>query len=116
MLGQLLGAGLQWHGDIGIQHNVEKQLNTTYAKAIAAHFSRGNGVLVIIHMQEWAQEDFNGMRARTLLGVSIEGGPNQKAALDRWQSQPRLLQGPAEGWRPLHGQDYARSRRRCQIK
>jgi hypothetical protein len=99
MLGQLLGAGLQWLGDIGIQRNVENQLKTTYARAIADHFSRGNGVLVIIHMQEWAQEDFNGMRGRALLGVSIEGGLNQKAALANWRSQPRLLQGAADGWR-----------------
>ncbi len=99
IFGQLLGAGLQWIGDIGIQRNVENELKTTHAKSIAASFSRGEGVLVIIHLQEWAQEDFNGMRARSLLGVSIQGGANQKAALDTWQRQPRLLKGPAEGWR-----------------
>jgi hypothetical protein len=99
MLGQLLGAGLQWLGDIGIQRNVENQLKTTYAQEISDNLARGNGILVIIHMQEWEREDENGMRARSLLSVSIEGGPNQQAALDSWQSQPRLLKGPPDGWR-----------------
>jgi hypothetical protein len=99
MVGQLLGAGIQWLGDIGIQRNVANQLMTTYANAVAANLAQGNGVLVIIHMQEWEQEDFNGMRARSLLGVSIEGGPDQQTALRNWRSQPRLLQGPADGWR-----------------
>ena len=99
MLGQLLGAGLQWLGDIGIQNNVEKRLKTDHAKGMAANFARGNGVLVIIHMQEWAIEDFNGMRGRALLGVSIEGGVTQEAALKSWRDQPKLLPGAAEGWR-----------------
>ena len=97
-LGMALGAGLQWLGDIGIRRNIENQLKTTFAKRIGEEFAQGNGVLVIIRMQEWARPDFNGMRARGLLGVYVEGGKTQEEALEKWR-QPKLLQGPPEGWR-----------------
>jgi len=99
VLGVALGIGIQWIGDIGIQRNVQNELTTTYAREIADILARGNGVLVIIRMQEWSQEDFNGMRARTLLGVSIQEGLTQQGALNSWQQTPRYLRGAADGWR-----------------
>lgn len=99
LLGQLLGAGIQFIGDIGIRRQVQQKLVNTHAKGIQAILSRGEGVLVIISMEEWEQPDFNRMRARMLLDVYIEGGPTQAIALKNWRRIPRLLKGPAKGWR-----------------
>lgn len=99
LLGQLLGVAIQFIGDIGIRRQVQQKLTTTYANGIQAILSQGDGVLVIISMQEWEQPDNNGMRARTLLDVYIQGGPTQVIALKNWQAMPRLLAGPAKGWR-----------------
>ncbi len=99
LLGQLLGAGIQFIGDIGIRRQVQQKLSTTHAADIQAILSRGDGVLVIISMQEWEQPDDNGMRARTLLEVYIQGDPTQAIALTNWQTIPKLLAGPAKGWR-----------------
>lgn len=99
LLGQLLGVAIQSIGDLGIQRRVQNELQTTHAQFIERTLSRGEGVLVVISMQEWSQADFNGMRARTLLSVSVESGPTQEAALRNWQSAPRLMPGPSQGWR-----------------
>jgi hypothetical protein len=77
---------------------VERELQTTHAATIATHLASGNGVLIVIRMQEWVVPDFNGMRARGLLGVYIEGGPTQAEALRAW-NKPKLINQPPEGWR-----------------
>lgn len=97
-LGQMLGSAIQWLGDIGIRRQIEWELKSTHAKEIEEHLSRGDGVLVIIRMQEWIIPDFNGMRARGLLGVYVEGGRTQQAALEEWQ-KPKIVKGPPLGWR-----------------
>lgn len=98
-LGQWLGAGLQWLGDIGIQREVRKRLGTNLNNGVQAILSRGDGVLVVIALQEWEQPDFNGNRARLLLDVHIQGGKTQPQAEARWNGTPRLLRGPSKGWR-----------------
>jgi hypothetical protein len=97
-LGQTLGVSIQWLGDIGTRRQIQRELTTTHAKEIEENLAGGRGVLVIIRMQEWIIPDFNGMRARGLLAVYVEGGETQGAALDRWQ-KPKLLKGPPWGWR-----------------
>ncbi len=99
LLGQLLGTAIQSIGDFGIQWRVQREVETTYAQTIQHMLARGDGVLVIIALQEWIQPDFNGMRGRGLLSVYVQGGPTQAAALENWRGVPRLLQGPAKGWR-----------------
>ena len=99
MVGQLLGAGIQAIGDVGIQRRIRQELETAHALSITNILNRGEGVLVIIVLQEWERPDVNGMRARGLLSVLVEGGPTQQEALDRWRNTPRLLQGPPRGWR-----------------
>jgi len=99
LLGQLLGAAIQGLGDIGIARSVQRELTTTYAEAIRQILARGDGVLVIISMQEWEQPDFNGMRARSLLGVFVEGGSTPESAIATWREVPRFRRAPAKGWR-----------------
>jgi hypothetical protein len=97
-LGQSLGSAIQWLGDVGIRRNIQKELQSTHAKTIEDHLLNGNGVLVIVCMQEWYIPDFNGMRARGLLGVYIEAGRTQQAAMDNWM-KPKLMKAPPWGWR-----------------
>lgn len=97
-LGQTLGMSIQWLGDIGIRRQIKWELTTTHAKEIEENLAAGHGVLVIIRMQEWIVPDFNGMRARGLLDVCVEGGDTQEAALENWQ-KPKWLKGPPWGWR-----------------
>jgi hypothetical protein len=65
---------------------------------VQAILNRGDGVLVIVRLEEWIIPDFNGMRARSLLSVDVAGGRTQEAALNEWRSTPKLLKGPAPGW------------------
>ena len=104
MLGQLLGSAIQSIGDIGIRRNIQQQLATTHATTIERYLAQGDGVLVIIRMQEWATPDFNGMRARSLLDVHVVGGRDEATALAKWR-QPKYLQGPPKGWRTY--EEYA---------
>jgi hypothetical protein len=97
-LGQSIGSAIQWLGDIGVRRQIHRELTTTHAQEIEDALARGHGALVIIRMQEWAIPDFNGMRARGLLGVYVEGGATQEQALDAWQ-KPKLVKSPPLGWR-----------------
>lgn len=97
-LGQMLGVSIQMVGDWAVQRRIQSELETTHAGEIIGHLSRGNGVLVIIRMQEWAIPDFNGMRARGLLGVYVEGGATQREAIESWQ-KPKIIQEAPLGWR-----------------
>jgi hypothetical protein len=99
MIGTMVGGAIQSLGDVGIRWRVEKELQTTHAAAIERILGRGDGVLIIIRMQEWRIPDWNGQRARSLIGVSVEGGPTQAEALKNWRGTPRMMTGPALGWR-----------------
>lgn len=104
VLGQALGVSIQMFGDYAVQRKIRQELETTHAGEIMDNLSRGNGVLVIIRMQEWVVPDFNGMRARGLLGVYVEGGATQNEALASWQ-KPRLVKEAPLGWRSF--ENYA---------
>ena len=99
LIGQALGGFAQWLGDKVIESKVQRELETTHLPAIRNIMGRGDGVLIILHFQEWKMPDNNGMRARTLLGVSVMGGKTQDDALRQWTSAGRITAGPAEGWR-----------------
>jgi hypothetical protein len=101
IVGQALGAGIQALGDIGIRRRIRQELETTHAQAIASILSRGEGVLIIIRLQEWATPDFNGNRARGLLSVLVESGPTQQETLARWRRTPKYLQDAPRGWRVM---------------
>lgn len=98
ILGQSIGVAIQWLGDFAVRRRIEQELQTTHAAAIAEILLREEGVLVVIRMQEWAQADFNGMRARGLLGICLQRGATQQAALKAWQ-RPKVLDAPPVGWR-----------------
>ncbi|HTH37308.1 MAG TPA: hypothetical protein VL572_05040 [Pyrinomonadaceae bacterium] len=98
-IGTALAGGIQWIGDKGIAMRIEDDLQTKYKAGIEAILKRGEGVLVIIHMKEWLIPDFNGMRGRMYLGISLSGGSSQEDAMANWKAVPRLLQGPGSGWR-----------------
>jgi hypothetical protein len=99
-LGVAIAAGIQALGDIGIQRQIDRQLETTHAEAIKRILARGHGVLIVIRLQEWQTADFNGMRARGLLGVYVVGGATREKALEEWR-KPKYLQGPPKGWRVM---------------
>jgi hypothetical protein len=94
----MIGVGIQWLGDIATRRRIQEEIETKHADTIAQTLARGEGVLVIILMQEWERPDFNGMRARGLLAVYLEAGPTQEAAMQAWH-QPSITIGPAKGWR-----------------
>lgn len=98
VVGQLLGAALQAIGDYGIQRRVRQELEGQ-AAAVANILGRGEGVLVIVALQEWETEDFNGNRVRNFLDLYLEGGPDQATAMRRWQGTPRYLKNAPPGWR-----------------
>jgi hypothetical protein len=97
--GVALGEAIQWLGDVGIARRVRQEIETTNARAIENIFARGEGVLVIVRLEEWGTPDDLGRRARGLLSVSVQGGKTEQTALTAWQTQPKLLAGPAPGWR-----------------
>jgi hypothetical protein len=85
-------------GDVATRQQFQRELQTKHGAAISNHLNSGNGVLVIVRMQEWCLPDFNGMRARGLLDVCIEPGRTQDEALANW-NKPKVLKGPPFGWR-----------------
>jgi hypothetical protein len=101
-MGVALGQVLQWVGDKSIEREVRHRLETHWKAGIQRMLSNGNGVLVVIMMQEWAQPDFNGQRAHALLDVTIVEGPTQERALARWKTEKAnvLRPGWASGWKP----------------
>jgi hypothetical protein len=100
ILGQALGIAIQRIGDIGIQNRVRTELETTRAGEIRQILSRGEGVLVIIRLQEWILPDFNGMRARTLLEICLKAGADQQDALRKW-ALPSYKRVPPDGWQAV---------------
>ena len=58
------------------------------------------GVLVVVGTQEWATPDPTGTRAQMFLELHLGGaGTNAATVLREYRSRPKLLQGPAQGWR-----------------
>ena len=72
-LGAAMGGFFQWLGDVGVQRRIEHDLRTVHQAAIRRILAGGQGVLIVIRMQEWETADFNGMRARGYLGINVHG-------------------------------------------
>ena len=98
MLGGALAGLFTSVNDRAIRRNVEAQLSGHHAAAMDSIMRRGDGVLVIIRLEQWAMPDFNGSRMRRLHSVSLQGGKSQQSALNQWQSMPRMFAGPPKGW------------------
>jgi hypothetical protein len=98
-IGVALGSAIQWLGDVGIERRVRQELETTHARAIETILGRGDGVLVIVSLEEWGTPDDLGRRARSFLGAYVRGGKTEEAALTAWRTEAKLLTGPAPGWR-----------------
>jgi hypothetical protein len=91
MIGEWMGAGLTQLTYLGIAHQVDKQLKTTYADQIRAIHDNGNGVLVIVRVQSYAHpsSDYHG-ETPSLDYVSIQGGRHIEDAMEKWQNTPRI--------------------------
>jgi hypothetical protein len=99
LFGSLLGSLAQWIGDIGIQQQIRNRLENELVQGVISILMRGEGVLIIIQLQEWETPDVQGRRAKGLLDVLVQGGPTQQAAQQVWERTPHLLKGPPRGWR-----------------
>ena len=61
---------------------------------------RSGGVLVCVGTQEWERPDPTGSRAQMFMELHIAGaGADPGTVLRAYQAQPRLVQGPPQGWR-----------------
>jgi hypothetical protein len=96
LIGSLLGSLAQSIGDIAIHRKIRNRLDELQ-QPINSILMRGDGVLIIIRLQEWEMADYQGRRARNLLGVYIKGGATQAAAKQAFSNS--LLEAPARGWR-----------------
>jgi hypothetical protein len=99
LFGSLLGSLAQWIGDIGIQQQIRNCLENELVQEVTSILIRGEGVLVIIQLQEWETPDVQRRRGRGLLDVLVQGGHTQQAAQQAWERTPHLLKGPPRGWR-----------------
>jgi hypothetical protein len=99
--GSLLGSLAQWIGDIGIQKQISNRLENELVQGVISILMRGEGVLIIIQLQEWETPDVQGRRGKVLLDVLVQGGPTQQAAQQAWERTPHLLKGPPRGCRVI---------------
>lgn len=100
-IGHFLAEIAVWLGDIGIQRQIKKRLESDYLGSIQRAMIDGKGVLVIIALQEWSIPDGQGRRARSLLSVYIQSGHSKGEAMKKWHNTPHILQGAAPGWRAV---------------
>jgi len=97
-IGMALGVAIQAIGDYGIRRRVENEVEVKQRPALDTILRRGEGVLIIVRLEQWKIADNNGMKARSLVGVYVCGGKTRDEALATWRNTPRLMQGPADGW------------------
>jgi hypothetical protein len=90
---------LQWIGDVGIQREVNRQLQNELAPRIQGILAQGRGVLIVIQLQEDAIADDNDRRGRMLVGVYVWGGETQESAQADWENTPKISAGVGPGWR-----------------
>jgi len=101
VLGSMLAGAIQDVGDLGIRYQIEKRIKEDHADTIRRIHANGLGVLVIVARAEWEIADFNGMRARMLVGVYVQGGLSPNDAFERYNSQSSLTAGPPKGYRMM---------------
>jgi hypothetical protein len=98
-VGAFIGAVSTWLNERGIARNVEEQLKTKYAEDIRKIHSAGDGALVILRIERYANPsaDYHLENAQ-LVGVDVVGGANFEEAMTKWR-QPKFLVGPSSGYR-----------------
>lgn len=77
-----------------IQAQVQSQLETMYKDQVERTLAGGQGVLVIINIQEPILEDVNGYRSRVLRSIVLKSGPSSEVTLNGWNSENRFGIGP----------------------
>jgi hypothetical protein len=100
-LGSALGGLAEKLGEFLIEREVRRRLENELARSVRHILARGDGVLVVVALQEWEIPDFQGRRARGLLDVYVEGAPNEQTARRKWEDAPHLLKGAPKGWRVI---------------
>lgn len=104
--GQAIGAGVKLlHkcavalNDWSISYRVNQELKKI-SSTIMEKMPRGGGVLVCVGLQEWEYPDPTGTRAKMFLSIHIAGSGNDPVfILNRYLSQPQIVQGAPKGWR-----------------
>ena len=104
--GRALGAGVKLvHAaskalnEWAVSSRVEREIEARRAE-IERQMPAAGGLLLCIGMQEWETPDATGTRARSFLSLHIVGGGlNPRSLLERYLSQPQLVQGAPGGWR-----------------
>lgn len=92
-IGIALEAGAGWLQDRAIAAEVRRRIETDYRDYVQQALNRGDGVLVIIYMDEWILPDVNGFHPKMLAGVGVQSGRTQEDALDTYRSRPNLTPG-----------------------
>lgn len=93
---------LQRRGYANIQSHIQNEL-TKHENSIAEILSRGEGVLVIIHMLQPLRPYETGHAAYpSFQGMYLQAGSNQQTALDTWLGQARIMKQDYEE----HSQSY----------
>lgn len=95
---QLLQKGLIKLGELGLAHRTKRELEKLEPD-IEKAMPKTGGVLVRVTTKQWKHPDPTGARAKGFMGASIAvTGPTPQAAIRKWYSRPRFLQGAPEGW------------------
>lgn len=94
-LGIALESGMMWLQQKGIAREVKRRLETSYKNYLQQAFDRGEGVLVIVYMEEWILPDVNGFHPKMMLGVGVEAGRTRDLAMDKHLSTPSITPGPS---------------------
>jgi hypothetical protein len=99
--GLALGAGIRSLGDIGIERQIRSRIEGPMMEEIGRIHANGYGCLIVVRVQEWIMPDFNGMRARDLLGVYSQHGLSSAEAIWLWENASKLTAAPLKGWRDM---------------
>lgn len=88
-----------WYQQKEMAAEVRRRLETKYRDYVQQAFSRGEGVLAIIYINEWILPDVNGFYPKMLAGVAVESGPTQDDAFYTYRSRQNLTPGPSPNCR-----------------
>jgi hypothetical protein len=99
---QLLPRMLGGLNNLALETRIEREISGMQGEILKAMPARG-GVLLCVGLQEWKNEDFNGMRAQSFLSLGIAAtGVTPEVALWQAQSQPSMVAGVPDGWRRVN--------------
>jgi hypothetical protein len=84
VVGFALGEAAMWLEDLVIRSQVREQIDSNYARAIDNVAARGDGLLVIVVLEEWAGPDDAGRKKKYFLMATVRGARTAKAAVTGW--------------------------------